>query len=303
MESHDEERMMYKNLVFGNNNNASHNIRDLNVALKRIELCAGFFLTAPGPKMIWEFGELGYDFSINRCVDGTINNNCRLDNKPIRWDYKDVTARKRLYDIYSSLNKLRFHPWYKDVFIANAINLTRNLGSGFKTMTIRSANDSSDICVVGNFDVTAQTTAVTFPVATTWYDYLNGGTFTATGTAQNITLQPGELHVYLNRNLINAVTTPVTGTVNPGNQLTATVFPNPVQPNSVLEIYVPQTGKVQVDLYNSTGQKIGTVFSGTLSRGKQRLTLSDKINNLAAGTWMLQVKAQANTASVKLVIQ
>ena len=87
MESHDEERMMYKNLQFGNTANASHNVRDLNMALKRIEMCAGFFLTAPGPKMIWQFGELGYDFSINRCVDGTINNNCRLDNKPIRWDY------------------------------------------------------------------------------------------------------------------------------------------------------------------------------------------------------------------------
>ncbi len=303
MESHDEERLMYKNINFGNNSNTAYNIRDLNVALKRIELCAGFFLTAPGPKMIWEFGELGYDYSINRCVDGTINNNCRLDKKPIRWDYKDVVQRKRLYDVYSSLNKLRFHPWYKDAFIANNINLTRNLAGGFKTMTIRTATDSSDICVVGNFDVTAQAGAVSFPIAGTWYDYLNGGTFTATGGAQNITLQPGEFHVYLNRNLINAVVTGVGGTTNSGDQLTGSVFPNPVQPGSILQLYVPQTGKLTVDLYNPIGQKVTTVFSGMLSRGKHNLSLLDKINNLPAGTWMLHLQTSTKMASIKMIIQ
>jgi hypothetical protein len=229
MESHDEERMMYKNLQFGNTANAPHNVRDLNTALKRIELCAGFFLTAPGPKMIWEFGELGYDFSINRCTDGSINNNCRLDNKPIRWDYKTVVQRKRVYDVFSALNKLRFHSWYKDVFIANNINLGRSLSGAFKTMTIRSALDSSMLCVVGNFDVTAQTGSFTFPVAGTWYDYLGGGTTTATGSAQNITLQPGEFHVYLNRNLTNAVITSTGSTGANVNQLQAEVYPNPVQ--------------------------------------------------------------------------
>ncbi|MBK8951115.1 MAG: hypothetical protein IPM85_00930 [Chitinophagaceae bacterium] len=97
MESHDEERLMYKNLQFGNTSNVAHNVKDLNTALKRIELCGSFFRTRP--KMIWEFGELGYDYSINRCEDGTISNNCRLDKKPIKWDYASVVNRKRVYDI------------------------------------------------------------------------------------------------------------------------------------------------------------------------------------------------------------
>ncbi len=303
MESHDEERMMYRNLQFGNTSNSSHNIRDLNTALRRVELCAGFFLTAPGPKMIWQFGELGYDFSINRCTDGTINNNCRLSNKPIRWDYKDVVQRKRLYDIFSSLNKLRFHPWYKDVFIANNINLTRNLSGAFKSMTIRSATDSSVLCVVGNFDVTAQTGAFTFPVAGTWYNYLNAGTFTATGGVQNITLQPGEFQIYLNRNLVNAVVTPVTNTPTPGNELQAIVYPNPASANAILDISLPQTGKVQVDLLNSMGQKVATIFSGNLSRGKHTMPLHDKINNLPAGTYLINVQSLNKATPVKMVIQ
>jgi glycosidase len=303
MESHDEERMMYKNLQFGNNSNSSHNVRDLNVALKRIELCAGFFLTAPGPKMIWEFGELGYDQSINRCVNGTVDPNCRLDNKPILWNYQQIIQRKRLYDIFSSLNKLRFHPWYKDVFIANNINLVRNLSGAFKNMTIRSATDSSMLCVIGNFDVTAQTGSFAFPNGGTWYDYLNGGTITATGSAQNFTLQPGELHVYLNRNLVNAVITPVSNNTTPGNQLLAAIYPNPAQPISVLDMDVPQTGKVQIELLNSLGQKVSTIFSGNLSRGKHTLQLQDKINNLPAGAYLLQLQSLNKTTALKFVIQ
>ena len=302
MESHDEERLMYKNINFGNSS-GSYDIKDLNTALRRVEMCAGFFLTAPGPKMIWEFGELGFDYSINRCVDGSINNNCRLDKKPIVWDYKNNIQRKRLYDVYTSLNKLRFHPWYKDVFIANNITVAKNMGAAVKTMTIRSAADSSVIMVVGNFDVNPQTGTVVFPTTGTWYDYLNSGTFTSTGTAQNINLQPGEFHVYLNRNLINAVTTPVNNVPVSGNALQAYVYPNPAQGNSTLELFVPQTGRVEVILVNSVGQNIKTIFAGNLSKGKQLLPLSDKINNLPAGTWFLHVQAAGRSALTKLVIQ
>ena len=302
MESHDEERIMYKNLQFGNSA-GTYNTKDLNTALKRIELCAGFFLTGPGPKMIWEFGELGYDFSINRCTDGTVNNNCRLDKKPIRWDYKDAIQRKRVYDIFSSLNKLRFNPWYKDVFIANNITLTRNLAGAFKSMIIRSATDSSMLVVAGNFDVTTQTAAITFPVAGTWYDYLNGGTFTATGSAQNITLQPGEYHVYLNRNLINAVTTPVTGVNNPVNSLQVKVFPNPVQPGSVIELNIPENGKVQLDLRNTLGQNVMTMNPGVLTKGKHRLSFNEAVRKLPAGSYLLKVQLNAKAVTTKLVLQ
>lgn len=302
MESHDEERMMYKNLQFGNSA-GTYNIKDLNTALKRIELCSGFFLTMPGPKLIWEFGELGYDFSINRCADGSINTNCRLDNKPIRWDYKTVVQRKRVYDIFSALNKLRFHPWYKDVFIANNISLNRNLSNAFKTMTIRSALDSSMLCVVGNFDVTTQTGSFTFPSAGTWYDYLGGGTTTSTGSAQSITLQPGEFHVYLNRNLTNAVITSTGGAGANDNQLRAEVYPNLLQPSSVLEINVPATALVQADLLNSAGQIVRPLIKERLIKGTHKILLEGKTGNLTAGLYLVKVQAGTKTALVKIIVQ
>lgn len=201
MESHDEERLMYKNIAYGNAA-SGYNIKDTATALKRQELDAAFFLTLPGPKMIWQFGETGYDYSINYCQNGSINNNCRTDPKPIRWDYLQQPGRKKLFDVYSALIKLRYNPLYKDAFVSNTTS--QSLGSAFKWIQLNST--PSKIVVMGNFDVAQQTGSVTFPVAGTWYDYLDGTTINATGAAQSFTLAPGEYHVYLTQNVALPVT-------------------------------------------------------------------------------------------------
>ncbi|MEO8414187.1 MAG: alpha-amylase family glycosyl hydrolase [Ginsengibacter sp.] len=195
MESHDEERLMYKNIQYGNSS-GSYNIKDTATALKRQELCAAFLFTIPGPKMFWQFGELGYEYSINYCQDGTNNNNCRTDPKPIRWNYLQQANRRQLNTIYSRLIKLRFNNLYKDLFLSNAIQ--ENFAGAFKTLQL--SQNGASVVVIGNFDVVAQTGSATFPSAGTWYDYLQGTTITATGAAQSFTLQPGEYHVYLNLN-------------------------------------------------------------------------------------------------------
>ena len=207
MESHDEERLMYKNIAYGNSS-GSYNIKDTATALKREELDAAFFLTLPGPKMIWQFGELGYDYSITSCNPGNTipqpypQSNCRTDAKPIRWDYLQMSNRKKLYDVYSALIKLRFNPLFKDEFIANATS--QSMSGVFKWLELTST--ANKIVVMGNFDVIAQTGSVTFPNSGIWYDYLNGNTITATGASQSFTLQPGEYHVYTNVNAALPVT-------------------------------------------------------------------------------------------------
>ena len=89
---------MYKNLTFGNSS-GSYNVRDLSVALDRQAAAGAFYFTIPGPKMIWQFGELGYEVPIN--------DPCRVCNKPIRWEYFDDPDRKALYDAWAKLIKLK----------------------------------------------------------------------------------------------------------------------------------------------------------------------------------------------------
>ncbi len=293
MESHDEERLMYKNLQFGNAA-GSYNTRDLNTALKRMQLTAAFFFTMPGPKMIWQFGELGYDYSINYCTNGTVNNNCRLDNKPIRWDYKNNQQRNELYQTYSALNKLRFHPLFKANFTSNRIG--KNLAGGFKWL--QTTTDTSNICVIGNFDVTNVTGSVTFQNAGIWYDYLNGGTFTSTGNPQAFTLQPGEFRVYINRN-ISGSTTSGAGS----NTFTAKVFPNPLEISSLLELEMPAAGKVSITILNSIGQKIKSFDTGELNKGINTINIADKLSFFTRGIYILTVTGFNKTIPVKILVK
>lgn len=205
MESHDEERLMYKNINFGNQANPSHNTRSLPVALGRMGMSAAFLLTMPGPKMIWEFGELGYDYSINYCISTGTVGNCRVDPKPIRWDYLQDADRKKLHDVYANILKLRSNPLFTEAFTTGFIARDFGNASGFKWMTLNSS--AGKLVVIGNFNVTTQSGSVTFPSAGTWYDYLNPpATFAATGGSQSFTLQPGEYRVYLNSFVVLPVT-------------------------------------------------------------------------------------------------
>ncbi|HVF97903.1 MAG TPA: alpha-amylase family glycosyl hydrolase, partial [Flavisolibacter sp.] len=301
MESHDEERITFKNIKYGNAA-GSYNVKDTATALKRMELNTAFFLTIPGPKMIWQFGELGYDYS--RCYLATNGEggdcNTKTDMKPIRWDYQNDIRRKSVFNVYSQLNRLRQHPLYKGVFQNSTIE--RSLGGGFKWIKLTSANDTADVMVIGNFDVTVQTGTVTFPTTGTWYDYFGNFIHTSTGTAQSFTLQPGEWHVYINRNLNGVTTTPVANIPWNGTTLEAKVYPNPLGKTAYsIEVKMPQGGKTTIDLYNSVGQFVTTVYNGTLTAGTKVITLPAL--QLPAGPYFLKVQARDRNKTVSLTLQ
>lgn len=192
MESHDEERLMYKALTYGNAS-GSYNVKDLATALKRAELSAAFYFTLPGAKMIWQFGELGYDYSINTCSDGTtISEDCRVSEKPIRWDYLDVTGRKALYDAYSKLIKLKSE---NDLF--ESVDMDYSLTGAQKYIVWKSADLNAFL--IGNFDVKEATVSLTLPKSGAWYNAMTGETTSAAATAYSEKLQPGEYRLYIDK--------------------------------------------------------------------------------------------------------
>ena len=299
MESHDEERVVYNAINFGNSL-PGYNIRDTATALKRMELDAAFLFTIPGPKMLWQFGELGYDYSINYCQNGTISNNCRLDPKPIRWDYLNDNRRRSVLSTYSKLINLRFHPWFKELFMTGTID--RSLNNAIKWIKVSSALDTSDLLVVGNFDVNTQFATVTFQTAGTWYDLLTNTTFSATGTSQTMTLQPGEFHVYVNRNVNNLSTTPVTNVPWNGSTLQAKIYPNPVVASDFnVEINVPQSNNVSIDLYNHLGQYVTTLYTSFLSKGTHQLSLKKKA--VSNGVYYLKIATKNTTKTIQVTFQ
>ena len=179
MESHDEERLMYKNLQWGNSVEG-YNIKDLYIALKRVELAANFFIPVPGPKMIWQFGELGYDVSIDEP--------CRVCNKPILWDYFS-SNRKKLYYVFRALNNLKIN---YDVFSTDNFELIQTGNSKI----LHLFGDEMNAVILGNFDIEAKDINPSFSNTGDWYEFYTGDTLNVSNTEELISLLPGEYRIY-----------------------------------------------------------------------------------------------------------
>jgi len=225
MESHDEERMMYKNLTWGNSS-GSYSTRDLNTALSRVEAAAAFFITVPGPKMIWQFGELGYDYSINTCEDGTVNDNCRLSPKPVKWSYYDNPNRKRVYNVFKALIDLKKN---EPAFSTADFSID---GGNSLYKTIHLNHSSMDVTIVGNFDVVDGSLFPNFQQAGIWYDFFSNDSINVINTNDPLNLSAGEFHVYTTKKLNQGSYLDVEEGANIPQ--TISVFPNPV--DQILQI-------------------------------------------------------------------
>ena len=144
------------------------------VAMRRAGASAAFFLTVPGPKMIWQFGEIGYDY--------TIEYNGRTGEKPVVTDeYMADPARKALYDTYAALLKFRRE---NPRFFDKDAKFEWTPSGSVKKITC--SVDGKTFHVIGNFGKTNAT--VNIPEGQ-WKDYMNDNTSFASGT---VTLKEGE---------------------------------------------------------------------------------------------------------------
>jgi len=297
MESHDEERLMYKNINSGNNIGI-YNTRDVNTALKRMELAAAFWALTPGPKLMWQFGELGYDYSINTCADLTVNNNCRLTYKPLKWDYLQNANRKGLYDAYAKFLKLRNNPSYTTDFCSN--RYTVSASGVFKTMQLN--GDSIKMVVMGNFDMTAATANVSFPSDGFWYNVYNNKYLLIQGGVASVTLDPGEYQVYTNKNISSAVITGLIDISLPSLEIESKIYPNPLQSNSVLTYQLPENGMVQIKAYNMNGQECGTLYTGYQYKGQQRQSIQKNTYMQSNGIYFISIIFNQKQKIHKLLI-
>jgi hypothetical protein len=148
--------------------------------------------------MIWQFEEIGYDFSINSDVDHLNGNKsdyrCNKKPRPEPLGYFHDPDRVAAYTKCAQAIRLRTEIM-PDVFAGNPT--AQSLGSGAKVRYVQWGND---VYVVANFDISAQ--SATLPSGT-WYDYYAGGTKTGA-----VSLQPGELKIFTGKQ----VTLPVINT-------------------------------------------------------------------------------------------
>ncbi|WP_235298321.1 alpha-amylase family glycosyl hydrolase [Portibacter marinus] len=219
MESHDEERIVVdlENTGFS-----------LDEALEKVETASTILYLVPGPKMFWQFGELGFDYSINWCVNGSVNNNCRLDPKPVVWNYLEDEERLELRDVVANILDLKknYPTFSSDDYEFNDGNLYLK--------TIHFNHEEMDAVVMANFrDVTGNLNPK-FQYEGVWYEYFSGDSLVVEDTQEKIPLQSGEYRIYTSERI-----TPVRGFTSSVEDLAEAnieIWPNPARAGQRLYI-------------------------------------------------------------------
>ena len=248
MESHDEERLMYNNLMYGNSY-LNYNTTDLEVALKRMGQAAAFFFTVPGPKMIWQFGELGYDYSINFPSNTEIS---RTSPKPVKWDYKTDYHRFNLFLEYSALIDLKNN---NPVFRTSDYRM-ETWGT---QKQIYIDDPLMNVVVTGNFDLISQNTFTGFQHTGWWYDYISGDSINVTDVNMTIPLEPGGWKIFTDKkttlpDLYNPIDTNDFISQNIFHSKNLTPYPNPFSTN--INIPIHHNGRFQVIIYDVLGNTV-----------------------------------------------
>lgn len=298
MESHDEQRLMYKNLQFGNSSSdGTYNVKELPTALNRIKIAGAFFFTIPGPKMIWQFGELGYDIDINE--------NGRTGEKPIKWEYFENENRKKLYKTFQALIRLRgSHP----AFTSPNSTVTLQVSGPVKRITID--HPDMDVSIIGNFGVTEKTITPDFSQAGTWYTYFRGDSLAVTDTDTTVSLRAGEFFIYTTKHF----SAPEAGlipyddhdTVEPPAPEPPAKFklypnyPNPFSQKTTIVYQLPEAAEVTLDVFNILGQRVFKRDLGQQSAAKHELPID--FSSLASGVYIYRLVTDKWASTRKMML-
>ena len=308
MESHDEQWLMLKNRKFGNDTNPEYDVTDFQTAIDRQKLAGSFFLTIPGPKMLWQFGELGYGGGASECLKpgGGGSGDCspsdpgRTDPKPIRWEYADNQVRYNLYRTWSELLRLRNS---NPVFTSSETQFSSSLGGEIKW--IKLLHNDMDAVIVGNFGVSSQTASITLPQTGTWYEFVSGDELVSTQTNQLFEMMPGEVRIYTSQEVpaseegVFVGNEYIGGAYIPNNFRLRPNYPNPFNPTTTIAYDIPQISRVQLNVYDALGRQVATLVQRE-NHPTGTFTVTFDASQLSSGIYFTRLKSQGLTRIQKM---
>ena len=281
MESHDEERASYKIKTYGNAS-GGYDTKTLATRADRIIQASAFFYTIPGPKMIYMFEELGYDISID--------NPCRVCEKPILWNYYNDQHRQKIYFYMASMMDMR-----KKYEVFNTSNFTYALNGSSKRINLNGANMNAT--VVGNFAVTQNDVYPNFQHTGTWYDYFTGDTLSVSNATAPMSFAPGEWHIYTDVKLTDPAFMDV-AEVELLETKPFMVFPNPSTGWVDVLFDFPQGTSVEWSLRDARGKMAA---QGSLVTDGPQITDFD-FTALPKGAYILQLQTPTKAYTERLLL-
>ncbi len=280
MESHDEERIFFDALTNGKNE-----VKSLNAVLERAKATSALFFAYPGPKMVWQFGEFGYDVSIN--------SNDRTGVKPQKWEYLKDPNRSKLFKVYAELIKLKTTEaaFLSKDFRESTSGIVKQVALNHSSMNVR---------IVANLGIGTEKGIINFESVGKWYDYFTGTELNITETNPEISLAAGEFHLYTNVKLPK----PEANLVPWQGEMAKITANEPLGTNSKFQIYPnPTTDKITLKL-NGENTKISIenswgkiLFSTQTKEIEPTIDLSD----FSAGMYFIKTTQKGKTRTTKVV--
>ena len=77
-------------------------------------------------------------------------------------------------------------------------------------------------------------------------------------------------------------------------------YPNPFNPVTTMNLTIPESGNVSVQVYNLTGQVVATLASGYMDADKYTLTWD--ASEVSSGIYFVQAQADGFTTTQKLML-
>jgi hypothetical protein len=77
-------------------------------------------------------------------------------------------------------------------------------------------------------------------------------------------------------------------------------YPNPFNPSTQIQFEITRSQRVKVDIYNLTGQRVGTVADGIFDAGRHSLHWQPKV--LSSGVYFLRLEAGEGVLYRKMIL-
>lgn len=245
-ESHDEERQGYYVQQYGVDKG------DDALSFQRMAATAAIFSAIPGPKMIYEFEELAYDYSINydpekgqNVADG------KLIRKEPHWEWTEDADRQEVYKAYSRIMTLR--NTYPQAFIDGAVDMQVSASDWSQGKRVCIQHSSCNVVIVANMQGSSISANMNFPHIGTWYDISTNQPYEVTAVNQSVGIPARSYRCYTDKQV------PVTGVedaVQIDEQAKVVVVYDKSAEN--FEFYVNQEIQ-KIDLYAVNGSKVASV--------------------------------------------
>jgi len=226
-----------------------------------------------------------------------------VGNKPIRWYYYNEPDRQKLYKTYAALTALKQY----DAFESDSFTLV----SAGSVKRLNIVHDSMDVYVIGNFDVTAKTANHSFSQTGYWYNYFNGDSISVSQLDAEVTLEPGEFHIYTTVKL----PTPEQGIVTDVERIEdefiveefylAQNYPNPFNPTTNIRFQIVDRGFVSLKIYDLLGREVKTLVNEELANGIYNVSWNGDNEfgeKVSSGIYFYKLETGSYTSTKKMML-